>query len=62
MGVVVVGDTAAICGGIWLGVVVFVVAIFGSGIWGGAAFWVGNCGVGFGRCSAVAAVEKFKFR
>lgn len=30
MGVVVVGDTAAICGGIWL--VIFVVAIFGGGI------------------------------
>lgn len=27
-----------------------------------AAFWVGNGGVGFGHCSAVAAVEKFKFR
>ncbi|WP_258523754.1 hypothetical protein [Campylobacter hyointestinalis] len=30
-----VGDTAAICGVIWLGVV----AIFGSGIWGGLLFW-----------------------
>ncbi|WP_181562928.1 hypothetical protein [Campylobacter hyointestinalis] len=57
MGVVVVGDTATICGGIWLGVVVFC----GGYLWRRnmrAAFWIGNGGVGFGR---VVAVEKFKF-
>ncbi|WP_181650679.1 hypothetical protein [Campylobacter hyointestinalis] len=52
-----VGDTATICGGIWLGVVVFC----GGYLWRRnmrAAFWIGNGGVGFGR---VVAVEKFKF-
>lgn len=42
------------CGDMWwnlVGVVVFVVAIFGGGIWE-AAFWVGNGGVGFGRCGS----------